>query len=116
MFSCFIFGYDLCSLERFYNWILPIISCGLLGLVLNITLRLTKQIWATTFHFTLSFIILPIVTFVITMVIQGSIPLALGMVGALSIVRFRHPVKNAFELIMYFTLITIGIAAGANIE
>ena len=41
-------------------------------------------------------------------------PLSLGMIGALSIVRFRHPVKSALELIMYFDLITIGIATSVR--
>ena len=64
----------------------------------------------------MSFVMLPLIAFTITKVIAGSIPLALGMVGALSIVRFRHPVRNAFELVMYFALITIGIAASVNIK
>ena len=38
------------------------------------------------------------------------------MVGALSIVRFRHPVKNSLELVIYFALITVGISAGVNIK
>ena len=36
------------------------------------------------------------------------------MIGALSIVRFRHPVKSALELIIYFDLITIGIAVSVR--
>ena len=36
------------------------------------------------------------------------------MIGALSIVRFRHPVKSALELIIYFDLITIGIATNVR--
>ena len=36
------------------------------------------------------------------------------MVGALSIVRFRNPVKNSLELVIYFALIAIGIASGVN--
>ena len=36
------------------------------------------------------------------------------MIGALSIVRFRHPVKSALELIIYFDLITIGIATSVR--
>ena len=36
------------------------------------------------------------------------------MIGALSIVRFRHPVKSALELIIYFDLITLGIAASVR--
>ena len=36
------------------------------------------------------------------------------MIGALSIVRFRNPVKNPLELVIYFSLITLGIAYGVN--
>ena len=36
------------------------------------------------------------------------------MVGALSIVRFRTPVKNPSELISYFMLITLGIVVNVN--
>ena len=36
------------------------------------------------------------------------------MVGALSIVRFRTPVKNPSELIMYFILITLGIVTNVD--
>ena len=50
----------------------------------------------------------------ITKTISGNIALSLGMIGALSIVRFRHPVKSALELIMYFDLITIGIATSVR--
>ena len=63
---------------------------------------------------TVAFMILPIITYVITKTIAGNIALSLGMIGALSIVRFRHPVKSALELIMYFDLITIGIATSVR--
>ena len=36
------------------------------------------------------------------------------MVGALSIVRFRTPIKNPLELVIYFYLITIGIVTNVN--
>ena len=70
--------------------------------------------WAKSFAQTVSFFILPVITFVITKTIYGNIALSLGMIGALSIVRFRHPVKSALELIIYFDLITIGIAASVK--
>ena len=47
-------------------------------------------------------------------VISSSIALSLGMVGALSIVRFRTPVKNPIELVMYFLLITMGIVTNVD--
>tara|TARA_B100000214_G_scaffold352444_1_gene307681 strand:- start:462 stop:965 length:504 start_codon:yes stop_codon:yes gene_type:complete len=62
----------------------------------------------------LIFATLPAVGFVITSVISGNIALSLGMVGALSIVRFRSPIKNPYELVSYFYLITVGIATSVN--
>ena len=61
-----------------------------------------------------NFLILPLITYVITNTIANNIALSLGMIGALSIVRFRHPVKSPLELIMYFALITVGIATSVR--
>ena len=84
------------------------------GLSIRYTLIFAGQTWARSYAQTVSFMILPIITYVITKTIAGNIALSLGMIGALSIVRFRHPVKSALELIMYFDLITIGIATSVR--
>ena len=84
------------------------------GLALRISLSLIGQKWINTFHHTLSYILLPVITLVVTKVISGNLALSLGMIGALSIVRFRNPVKNPFELVMFFALITIGISMAVN--
>ncbi len=84
------------------------------GLILRFALSLTGQAWARSHAQTVAFMILPVITYVITKTISGNIALSLGMIGALSIVRFRHPVKSALELIMYFDLITIGIATSVR--
>ena len=84
------------------------------GIIMRFSLTLTGQTWAKTYQQTMSFVILPVITYVITKTITGNIALSLGMIGAMSIVRFRNPVKSALELIMYFALITIGIAASVR--
>jgi len=84
------------------------------GLSIRIMLSLVKQKWASTYHHTMSYTLLPLITFVITKVISGNIALSLGMIGALSIVRFRNPVKNPFELVIFFALITVGITISVN--
>ena len=84
------------------------------GLILRYSLTLTGQAWAKSHAQTVAFMILPVITYVITKTIAGNIALSLGMIGALSIVRFRPPVKSALELIMYFDLIAIGIATGVR--
>lgn len=92
----------------------PLILLLVGGLSFRFALTLTGQVWARSYAQTASFMLLPVITYVITKTITGNIALSLGMIGALSIVRFRHPVKSALELIMYFDLITLGIAASVR--
>ena len=75
-----------------------------------------KQNWVNTIHYFLTFLLLPPITFIITKVISNNLALSLGMIGALSIVRFRNPVKNPLELVIFFALITCGISFGVNIK
>lgn len=84
------------------------------GLLFRFTLTFTGQAWAKSHAQTITFMVLPVITYVITKTISGNIALSLGMIGALSIVRFRHPVKSALELVMYFALITVGIATSVR--
>ena len=84
------------------------------GLSFRFALTLTGQNWAKTYQQTVAFLVLPFITYVITKTISGNIALSLGMIGAMSIVRFRNPVKSALELVMYFALITMGIAASVR--
>ena len=96
--------------------ILPFIVMLLGGYFIRLSLISAGQMWAKSYSQTISFLILPIITCIITKTIYGNIALSLGRIGALSIVRFRHPVKSALELIIYFDLITIGIAASVKIN
>ena len=92
----------------------PIILLLASGILIRFSLTYTGQAWAKSHAQTVTFMILPIITYVITKTISGNIALSLGMIGALSIVRFRHPVKSALELVIYFALITIGIATSVR--
>ena len=67
-------------------------------------------------NFVLTCCLLPVSASVISSVISGNIALSLGMVGALSIVRFRHPVKTSLELSIYFLLVTAGVATSVSPE
>lgn len=84
------------------------------GLSIYFVLAANGNRWVKTYYEFMTFALLPLITFVISKVIASNIALSLGMVGALSIVRFRNPVKNSFQLVMYFLLITIGISYGVN--
>ena len=65
-----------------------------------------------SFH--LSLFALAVVTSAIILTIQSNIVVSLGMVGALSIVRFRTEIKNPMDLVFLFWRISIGIICGAG--
>ena len=108
---------DICfnkSIKGLMDELKPLILLISSGLILRFSLTFAGQAWAKSHAQTVSFMILPVITYVITKTITGNIALSLGMIGALSIVIFRHPVKSALELIIYFDLITIGIATSVR--
>lgn len=58
-------------------------------------------------------ILIPVMILIIS-IIKTSLALSLGLVGALSIVRFRTPIKEAEELVYLFFAIAIGLGLGAG--
>lgn len=60
------------------------------------------------------FPLLTIVTTAVIVVVRSSLALSLGMVGALSIVRFRSAIKEPEELVYLFLCIAVGLSLGAD--
>ena len=65
-------------------------------------------------RFSLSLIVLSLVTSVVILAISSNVVLSLGMVGALSIVRFRTAVKDVMDTVFMFWAIVNGIICGAG--
>lgn len=85
-----------------------------MSIFFRLVLQFFGQKWITTTSHTTTLVLLPIITYIITKVISGNIALSLGMVGALSIIRFRNPVRSPLELSVYFGAITMGISAAVS--
>ena len=100
-----------CHIDKIFIIIFLILT----SISIRILLQLLGQRWIMTTAHTSTLVLLPILTYIITKVISGNIALSLGMVGALSIVRFRNPVRSPLELSVYFGAITMGIAASVHI-
>ena len=83
---------DLLKDYSYLEFLLNLLSI-FLGFTLRTSLSIVRQKWVTTYHQTLTFCLLPH-TSIITTLISSNIALSLGMIGALSIVRFRTPVKS----------------------
>lgn len=65
-------------------------------------------------NFNLSLVALAVITSAIILTIQSNIVVSLGMVGALSIVRFRTAIKDPMDLVFLFWSISVGIICGAG--
>lgn len=65
-------------------------------------------------EFSKIFLILAATTTIIITIVKSSLALSLGLVGALSIVRFRAAIKEPEELVYLFLLIAIGLGCGAG--
>ncbi len=66
-------------------------------------------------NFNISLAAITVIVAAIIMTIQSSIVISLGMVGALSIVRFRTAIKDPMDLVFLFWAISIGIICGAGL-
>ena len=61
-----------------------------------------------------NFVLLTMTTMLIITVVKSSLALSLGLVGALSVIRFRTAIKEPEELTYFFLAISIGLGLGAN--
>ena len=65
-------------------------------------------------EFSKNFVVLGVATCIVIMIVKSSLALSLGLVGALSIVRFRAAIKEPEELVYLFLIIAVGLGTGAN--
>ncbi|MBO4808736.1 MAG: DUF4956 domain-containing protein [Lachnospiraceae bacterium] len=64
--------------------------------------------------FAMSLVGLSLVTTLVIMAVTSNVVLSLGMVGALSIVRFRSAIKEPMEIVFLFWALAVGIVIGAG--
>lgn len=68
-----------------------------------------------SYNYNVSFVLITMITTLVIMTIITNIVLSLGMVGALSIVRFRTAVKDPLDVVYMFWALSAGIATGAKV-
>lgn len=93
---------------------LLLLVAGLLGIYIFFVYRVMTVNTFYSKSFNVSLILMCVITAAIIVAIQSSVIVSLGMVGALSIVRFRTAVKDPLDLIFMFWSISIGIICGAG--
>jgi uncharacterized membrane protein YhiD involved in acid resistance len=100
----------LTTLDILVNFLLA----GVLGIVVFLSYRISFAGVVYSARFNMSLIMLTLVTTLVMNVIGNNIALSLGMVGALSIVRFRTAIKDPRDTTYIFWCIAIGICCGVQ--
>lgn len=98
--------------------IFPLLINLAIGFILSLILRYHFKRFGSTLsnreEFAQVFPFVLLTTLLIISIVKSSLALSLGLVGALSIVRFRTPIKEPEELAYLFIAIAIGLGLGAN--
>lgn len=100
------------------NWEVLMLRLGV-GLLLSLILRWHFQMFGSTFsnrrEFSRNFPLILMTTILIISIVKSSLALSFGLIGALSIVRFRTPIKEPEELGYLYLTIGIGLGLGAGL-
>lgn len=101
---------DLEVVPTLINLVLVLI----LGQILSWHYQRFSQVLSNKRKFARLFIILGATTMMVISVVKSSLALSLGLVGALSIIRFRTPIKEPEDLAYLFLALAAGIGLGAD--
>lgn len=89
--------------------------CLAIALVICAVYYMKSRKYFFSKEFAISLVGLSVITVSVILTIQSSVVVSLGMVGALSIVRFRTAIKNPLDLVFLFWSISVGIICGAGL-
>ena len=110
----FLEGYA--NIELSTSQILIVMFFSLLvGLYIYLVYRFFTKRTFYSKSFNISLVLMSVITAAIILTVQASVVISLGMVGALSIVRFRTAVKDPMVLVFLFWSISVGIICGAGL-
>ncbi len=91
-----------------------LLSTCVIALYIFLVYRMITRKTFYSKNFNISLAALSLITAIVILTVQSNIVLSLGMVGALSIVRFRTAIKDPMDLVFLFWAISVGIACGAG--
>lgn len=91
------------------------VAC-LLGIYIFLIYRAVTRKTFYSKNFNISLVAMAVITAAIILTIQSNIVISLGMVGALSIVRFRTAIKDPMDLVFLYWAISVGIICGAGLS
>ena len=110
----FLDGYASTDINIYTAAVAMLVTCVLALYIFVVYRVLTRKTFYSK-NFNISLAAIALITSGIILTIQSSIVVSLGMVGALSIVRFRTAIKDPMDLVFLFWAIAVGIICGVGL-
>lgn len=110
----FLESYNLTDMTAADIFAAMAVAC-LIGLYIFLVYRVVTRKAFYSKSFSISLVVLAMLTTAVILTIQSSVVVSLGMVGALSIVRFRTAIKDPMDLVFLFWSISVGIICGVGL-
>ncbi len=97
-----------------WGFVFNLVMAGILSYILSVIYTRYGKSLSNRKMFASNFMLLTMTTMLIISIVKSSLALSLGLVGALSIVRFRAAIKEPEELAFLFLAIALGLGFGAD--
>jgi hypothetical protein len=98
----------------FFDVLINIVVAFLLGLFISVLYRKTYRGYSYSSAFLQTLILITMITSIVIMVIGNNLARAFGLVGAMSIIRFRTALKDTWDIAFIFLALALGLAAGSG--
>ena len=95
-----------------FNILFSLFVAAAIGVIVSQVYKLTHRGVNYELTFMSSLVLLPTVVALVMLFIRSNLVLSLGLVGSLSIIRFRTPIKDTRDMVYLFWAIAIGLGAG----
>ncbi len=99
-----------------YDFAANMVVALLCGLIIALVYKLVYRGASYSASFVSSLVLLCLITAVVILVIGNNLARAFGLVGAMSIIRFRTAVRDVQDIVFIFFSLTIGMAAGVGLN
>jgi len=106
--------FSLVPTDSIYGFLLNAVLAILLSSVLSRIYLIYGKTYSDRHLLARTFVVLSLTTMLVITIVKSSLALSLGLIGALSIVRFRTPIKEPEDLVYLFYSIAIGLGLGAG--
>jgi hypothetical protein len=96
----------------FYSVVFSLLIAAVMGFLISLLYRKTHRGLNYEHTFMATLVLMAPIVSIVMLYIRGDLVLSLGLIGSLSIVRFRTPIKDTRDMVFLFWVIAVGLGAG----